>query len=302
MEEWIIDKITEKSNKSKEEIINLINQRKNQFPELTEDAILRMLATENGIIPIKRDYKIKEINQRINHVNLSARIKKKFPPRTVTVKGREARVMNFVIEDETGEMPVVTWNENYIDKIMGSKDGENISIANAYSKENPFNGIVELNLGSGSAISVNSTFTQQKEETRTKYKKIKELNDGETANINGFITRLFSDDIYLIRCNICKKKVDIECDIHKDKALSKTLRIRGIFDDGIYSSSITFFDKQADSLLKISESQDIREKLNDISFGLYQLNISAKMNRFNDNYSLTARKVAKAEYNLADTI
>ena len=181
---------------------------------------------------------------------------------------------------------------------MNSKDGENISIANAYSKENPFNGIIELNLGSGSAISVNSNFTQQKEERVTKYKKIKELNDGETANINGFITRLFSDDIYLIRCNICKKKVDIECDIHKDKALSKTLRIRGIFDDGIYSSSITFFDKQADSLLNISQSQDIKEKLNDISFGLYQLNISAKMNRFNDNYSLTARKVAKAEYNL----
>ncbi len=298
MEEWIIDKITEKSNKSKEEILKLISQRKNQFPELTEDAILRMLATENGIIPIKRDYKVKEINQRINHVNLSAKIKRKFPPRTVTVKGREARVMNFVVEDETGEMPVVTWNENYIDKIMNSRDGENISIANAYAKENPFNGIIELNLGSGSAISVNSTVTEQKEETKIEYKKIKEIKDGETADINGFITRLFSDDIYLIRCNICKKKVDVECDIHKDKALSKTLRIRGIFDDGIYSSSITFFDKQADSLLKLSQSQSIKEKLNDISFGLYQLNINAKMNKFNDNYSLTAKKIAKTEYNL----
>lgn len=298
MEEWIIDKITEKSNKSKEEILDIITQRKKQFPDLTEDAILRMLATENGIIPIKRDYKIKEINQRINHVNLSARIKRKFPPRTVTVKGREARVMNFVIEDETGEMPVVTWNENYIDKIMNSKDGENISIANAYSKENPFNGVVELNLGSGSAISVNSTVTQKKEEIKTQYKKIKDINDGETADINGFITRLFSDDIYLIRCNICKKKVDVECDIHKDKALSKTLRIRGILDDGIFSSSITFFDKQAASLLNLSQSQDIKEKLNDISFGLYQVNINAKMNKFNDNYSLTARKITKTEYNL----
>ncbi|MCL4362435.1 MAG: hypothetical protein OH338_04225 [Candidatus Parvarchaeota archaeon] len=299
MEEWIIDKITEKSNKSKEEILDIIRQRKKQFPELTEDAILRMLATENGIIPIKRDYKIKEINQRINHVNLSAKIKRKFPPRTVTVKGREARVMNFVIEDETGEMPVVTWNENYIDRIINSPDGESISIANAYSKENPFNGIIELNLGSGSAISVNSTVTQKKEEIKTVYKKIGDIKDGETADINGFITRLFSDDIYLIRCNICKKKVDVECDVHKDKALSKTLRIRGIFDDGIYSSSITFFDRQADSLLKLSQSQDIKEKLNDISFGLYQVNISAKMNKFNDNYSLTARKISKTEYNLS---
>ena len=299
MEEWIIDKINEKSNKSKEEILDIIRQRKKQFPELTEDAILRMLATENGIIPIKRDYKIKEINQRINHVNLSAKIKRKFPPRKVTVKGREARVMNFVIEDETGEMPVVTWNENYIDKIINSPDGESISIANAYSKENPFNGIIELNLGSGSAISINSTITQEREKIKTVYKKIRDIKDGESADINGFITRLFSEDIYLIRCNICKKKVDVECDVHKDKALSKTLRIRGIFDDGIYSSSITFFDRQADSLLKLSQSQDIKEKLNDISFGLYQVNISEKMNKFNDSYSLTARKISRTEYNLS---
>jgi len=299
MEDWIIDKITEKKNLKKEDILKIISERKKQFPELTEDAILRMLATENGIIPIKRDYKIKEINQKINHINLSAKIKRKFPPRTVTVKGREARVMNFVIEDETGEMPVVTWNENYINNIMNTQDGEVISIANAYSKENPFNGIVELNLGSGSAISVDSKPVQKKEETKTEYKKIRDINDGETANLNGFITRLFSNDIYLVRCNICKKKVDIECDIHKDKALSKTLQIRGIFDDGIYSSSITFFDKQADSLLKLSQNQDIKEKLNDISFSLYQLNINAKMNKFNDNYSLTVRKVTKMEYNLS---
>ncbi len=298
MEEWIIDKIIEKSKLSKEEIIKTISQRKMQFPDLTEDAILRMLATENGIIPIKRDYKIKEINQRINHVNLSAKIKRKFPPRTVNVKGREARVMNFVIEDESGEIPVVTWDENYIDKIMKSRDGENISIANAYAKENPFNGIVELNLGNGSAISVNQTESPKKEAEKGEYKKIADIHDGEYANINGFITRLFSDDIYLIRCSICKKKVDVECDVHKDKALSKTLRIRGVLDDGLYSSSITFFDKQAESLLSLSQQQDVKEKLNDISFGLYQVNVSAKMNKFNENYSLTARNLVKADYNL----
>ena len=298
MEEWIIDKISEKTKQTKEDILKVINQRKLQFPDLTEDAILRMLATENGIIPIKRDYKISEINQRINHVNTSAKIKRKFPPRTVTVKGREARVMNFVIEDDSGEIPVVTWDENYIDKIMRSRDGENISIANAYAKENPFNGIIELNLGNGSAISVNQTESPKKEEVKAEYKKIADIRDGEYANINGFITRLFSDDIYLIRCSICKKKVDVECDIHKDKALSKTLRIRGILDDGLYSSSITFFDKQAEELLGLSQNQEIKDKLNDISFGLYQVNVSAKMNKFNDNYSLTARKVNKAEYAL----
>ncbi|EEZ92813.1 MAG: nucleic acid binding OB-fold tRNA/helicase-type [Candidatus Parvarchaeum acidiphilum ARMAN-4] len=298
MEEWIIDKITEKNNKSKEEIINIINQRKAQLPDLTEDAILRMLATENGIIPIKRDYKIEEIKQKINHVNISAKIKRKFPPRTVTVKGREARVMNFVIEDQSGEIPVVTWDENYIDKIMKSRDGESISIANAYAKENPFNGIIELNLGNGSAISISQTESPKKEIEKIEYKKIAEIRDGEYANISGFITRLFSDDIYLIRCSICKKKVDVECEIHKDKALSKTLRIRGILDDGLYSSSITFFDKQAEELLELSQNQEIKSKLNDISFGLYQVNVNAKMNKFNDNYSLTARKVASINYTL----
>lgn len=298
MEDWIIDKIAEKNNVPKEDILKEIKKRLERFPSLTEDAVLRMLATENGITPIKRDYKVGEINQKIAHVNISAKIKKKFPPRTVTVKGREARVMNFVIEDETGELPVVTWNENYIDKISNVKDGEHISIVNAYAKENSFNNIVELNIGSGAAISVNSNSVTKTESKHKEYKKINEINDGETAYIKGFITRLFTDDIYLIRCSICKKKVTDVCDIHGDKAISKTLKIRGILDDGIKSASITFFDKQADDLLKLSEKEDLNEKLNQISFGLLQIDVSARMNKFNDSYAFTAKAVSATTYDL----
>ncbi|EFD92891.1 MAG: nucleic acid binding OB-fold tRNA/helicase-type [Candidatus Parvarchaeum acidophilus ARMAN-5] len=298
MEDWIIDKIAEKNNVPKEDILQDIKKRLERFPSLTEDAILRMLATENGITPIKRDYKAGEINQKIAHVNISAKIKKKFPPRTVTVKGREARVMNFVIEDETGELPVVTWNENYIDKISNVKDGEHISIVNAYAKENSFNNIVELNIGSGAAISVNSNSVTKTESKQKEYKKINQVNDGETAYIKGFITRLFADDIYLVRCNICKKKVTDVCDIHGDKAISKTLKIRGILDDGIKSASITFFDKQADELLKLSEKEDLNEKLNQISFGLFQIDVSARMNKFNDSYAFTAKTVSATSYDL----
>lgn len=299
MEDWLIEKIAEKSKLKKEDILKEVQKRKNQFPDLTEDAIIRMLATENGIVPIKRDYKVGEINQRIAHVNVSARIKRKFPARKVTVKGREARVMNFVIEDETGEIPVVTWNENYIDRIAGVKDGENISIANAYSKENSFNGTVELNIGSGAAIALNESTEQKKSGEKIKdHKKIYEIKDGETSVINGFITRLFTDDLYLIRCNICKKKVSEVCDIHGDKALSKILKVRGIIDDGLKSAGITFFDRQAEELLKLSEKTDLNEKINDISFGLFQVEVTAKMNNFNDSYSFTAKSVSAASYEL----
>jgi ssDNA-binding replication factor A large subunit len=297
MEEWIIDKIAEKNKRSKEEIMNEIKKRRGQFPDLTEDAILRMLATENGIVPIKRDYKVSEINQKISHINIIAKIKRKFPARKVTVKGREARVMNFVIEDETGEIPVVTWNENYIDKLMNVKDGEGISIANAYAKENSFNGVVELNIGSNAAISVNSK-TDTPEIKKADYKKINEMVDGEVALINGFIMRIFMEDLYLIRCSICKKKVNDICDVHGDKALSKTMKIRGILDDGLQSSSITFFDRQASELLGLSDKSETNEKLNDISFSMYQVDVTAKMNKFNGNNSLTARKVALKSYDI----
>lgn len=296
MEDWIIDKISEKGKLSKEDVLKMVADRRKQFPELTEDAILRMLATENGIVPLKRDYKVKEITQRINHINVTARIKRRFPPRKVSIKGREARVMNFVIEDETGEMPVVTWDENYIEKLIAARDGENISIANAYSKENTFNGIIELNLGNGSAVAINHNGGNRAPPAKMEYKKIGDINDGETAAINGFITRLFANDIYLVRCSICKKKVDAECDVHKDKALSKTIRIRGILDDGLRSCSITFFDRQADALLKLSEKTEIKEKLDDISFGMYQVDVVAKLNKFNENNSLTARSVSKTIY------
>lgn len=295
MENWIIEKITEKGKVSKEDILKEIDKRKKQFPELTEDAILRMLATENGIIPIKRDYHINEINQGINHVNITAKIKRKFPVRKVTVKGREARVMNFIISDDTGEMPVVTWNENYIDRIAAVKDGDGISIANAYAKENSFNGTVELNIGSGAAISINS-YSKENQENVKIYKKIRDIPDGETAFINGFITRLFADDIYLIRCSICNKRVTETCEIHGNKAISKTLKIRGIIDDGLNSASVTFFDRQANELLDISNKTELNEKLNDISFGLFQVNMAAKANKFNETKSFTAKTVSSAKY------
>ena len=61
---------------------------------------------------------------------------------------------------------------------------------------------------------------------------------------------------------------------------------------------ISFFDKTAEKLLSLSKSNTIEEKLNDLSFGLYQVEIAATARKFNDVFSLTARDIKPLTYNM----
>ncbi len=76
MEDWIIEAIIEKTGIDREKINQLIHKKREEFPDLSEDAALRMVATDNGVVPIRRNYKIRDITENISHININGRIKK----------------------------------------------------------------------------------------------------------------------------------------------------------------------------------------------------------------------------------
>jgi ssDNA-binding replication factor A large subunit len=298
VEDWLIGELKEKKGLSDDKIDTMIKEKQNQFPSLNREAAIRMIATQNGITPVKRNFKINEIAEESSHINVSGRVKRKFEPRAIKIKGREGRVMNLNLEDETGNINLVVWDEKVIDYInSGVSEGDEVSIANAYSKKNKLTGSLELHVGSGTAISVTNKSSNRQE--NIKYDKIKDITEeNKIYHLKGFIARLFTNDIYLVRCTECNKKVNVTCDVHGDKFLSKTLLITGIIDDGVSSMKISFFDKTAEKLLSLSKSNTIEEKLNDLSFGLYQVEIAATARKFNDVFSLTARDIKPLTYNM----
>ncbi len=297
LENWLVEEIIKKAKISREEIENLVKKKIEEFPQLSYDAALRMVATENGVIPIKRTYKVSEINSEISHIDISGIIIKKFDSRQITLKNSKSYVMNIIIGDETGRINVVIWDINKQKLITEkAKEGDKIVIVNGYSRKNKLNDMYEINVGSLSAISIEKNQENQNKDDFVHIDQI--IEENKAYKTKGFITRLFTNNTFIVRCEICKKRVIDKCDIHGDKALSKTLFLSGILDDGVSSIRVTFFDKVATKLLSLSDKQDLNDKINDISFGIYQIEATGVSNLFNQQMSLTIKDLNQIDYDL----
>lgn len=300
VEEWLLDAIKQKTGMSSEVLDSRIKAKLSEFPNLTEDAAAKMLATENGITPIRRNYKIKDISTDIKHITLSAQIKKVFPPREIKIKGTASKIMNLVLSDDTGNINVVIWDAEKINQIHElAHDGDQMIIVNGYSKENKINGSYEINISKNSAIKITPAQTQRVQQTVKKYSRIGEISAKGSYTVNCFLARVFTNgNLFIVKCRLCNKKVADKCEIHGDKAISKTLMVSGVLDDGIASIRASFFDKAAEKLLALSDKSDINQKLNDLSFGMEQIEVDAISNEFNGNVSLNVKDVRKAQYDL----
>ncbi len=298
-EDWLVKAVAEKLGTGQDKVKELVKKKLYEFPNLTESAALRMVATENGVMPIRRNYKIADINDEFGHINITATIKRKFPPREITIKGTKSKVINLVLQDQGGSINVVVWDANkagYLEK--EASDGDTISIANAYSRKNKLNDKYELHLGNGCAIKVTKNPTALVA-YKKEYQRISDVkDDSKLYQIRCFVVRLFTNNIFLIRCGICKKKVIDKCDEHGDTALSKTLFISGILDDGLSTIRASFFDKTAEKLLGLSKAENIENKVNDVSFGLYEVEVSGVPNKFNETLSLNVKDVRPIDYTI----
>lgn len=295
-DDWLRDALLEKTGMPKEKLEELIKKKLAEFPNLNKDAALRMVATENGVMPIRRAYKINEIGEGVSHINLTATIKRKFAPRDIRIKGTPSKVINVVLQDDSGLINTVVWDVKKVDEIISrANEGDTITIANAYSKSNKVTGGIELHLGSGSAIKI--TKKQGNAAPNVAYQRISDIkDDSKMYRLRCLLTRIFTNNVFLIKCNICNKRVTDTCEEHGDKAISKTLMLSCVLDDGLSSIRASFFDRTAKKLLNISKMENLEEKLNDLSFGMYQLEVVAVPNSFNNTLSLNVRDVKEADY------
>lgn len=290
-ENWLVRAILEKTSLDKSKIEELVQKKLQQFPSLTKDAALKMIATENGVVPIQRSFKVNEINRDITHVDITGIIKKKFNVKQFNLKGVTSNLLKLIISDETGEIPLVIWDTKKIDEVENNlEEGDKVIIINAYAKKNKFSGSYELNIGKSGMIKIIKD--------NQDFRALGEIKPGDRYRLNVFLVKLFTDNTFLIKCTICNKRVIDKCDIHGDKALSKVLLLSGIVDDGMSNARISFFDKVGEKLLSIANGSTMEEKLNDLSSGLYQIEVTAVASEFNGNISLTAKNVRKINYDL----
>jgi len=85
--------------------------------------------------------KISELSPGTGSVNLEAEVVSVEPPREINKYGRQLRVANVNIKDDSGTITLVLWNDE-IDKV---KEGSKIKIENGYVNE--WQGNPQLTLG-----------------------------------------------------------------------------------------------------------------------------------------------------------
>lgn len=118
--------------------------------------------------------KLSELKAGQGKVDVEVAVKSKNDPRTFNKYGKDMKVANAIISDDSGEMVLSLWNDD-ADKI---KVGDRVKVINGYVSE--FNGKLQLSSGKfGKLEVVNGDSGEAKSEKKVSKKKVIEAEEME---------------------------------------------------------------------------------------------------------------------------
>ena len=271
----IVEKIVTEKKVSKEEVEEKIESKIKQLSDLiSKEGAAQIVANQYGVRVMEnvsdKNFKINELPKGVGSVNALGKVVQIFGVVTFNRNGKEGKVVNMIIGDETGTIRLVAWDEGIISKIEdGSiEEGSILKGRNDYSKIN--NGRNELHLGGKSLVEINPDGekigevqnTVAPERSSAEKKDISELKEGMFVELHGTIVQLFEPRHYMA-CPECNKKVSPEgegfkCNGHGTVDAKKSPIVNMFFDDGTSNIRIVCFSNQAEQLFGKS-STDIAD-------------------------------------------
>ncbi len=96
---------------------------------------------------------IADITLEMRDVDVEGKVVQMFPINTFDRNGKEGRVQNIIIADESAQIRLTFWNED-VEKIEGLKVDDVVSVRHAYAKEG-YRGGVEIHMGRDAEITIN---------------------------------------------------------------------------------------------------------------------------------------------------
>ncbi len=119
----LIEKISLQTGKSKEEVLDLVSNKKAKFAGLLTDigAALVIAKELNVKVLAESDfYKVSDLKQGLKNADFKAVVFKIFPPKEFEAKGTKGIVQNIYLKDDSGIIRLTLWNKE-IEK-YGSSD------------------------------------------------------------------------------------------------------------------------------------------------------------------------------------
>ena len=263
--EKLLERISRSSGLPKEDIEGKIEAKKAKLSGLiSKEGAAQIVAAELGINFAQERLKISELVEGMKKANIIGKVIKISPVREFNKNGREGKVVNLTVADETSNVKVVLWDTNHISLIEKGKikEGSVIEVSNAGMR----NG--ELHLNSFSDLkNSNEKFDSVISEKIYFERTLSEIKPGESIKTRATIIKTF-DPRYFEVCPECgKRALDEECKIHGKIIPQKRAVLTIIIDDGsdsikasLFSQEIKLLGLKDEEIFSLEEFNKIKDK------------------------------------------
>jgi len=297
----ILDRIAKISELSREDIEKKIKAKIEKLSGLiSKEGAAQIVCAELGISLENEKFKIDELLPGMRKVNIIGKVINLFPVRTFERQGKENKVANFIIADETSNIKVVLWDTNHIELIENGKitEGSIVEISGGSMRDN------EIHLGSFSELKLsNEEINKVKTERTVKEKSIVEFKPNDNVGVRAFIVQAFDPRFFHV-CSECKKKVTLEgdkyiCQEHGNTVSEKRALINIVIDDGTESiRAVLFNDVLPDlGLTDLEDSERLFNQKQDLLGKEMFFSGTIRMNRFFNNPEFIVDKVKEIDLN-----
>ncbi len=260
--EDVVKKIIENTGMSEEEVMKKIKEKKEELSNLISDeGAAYIIAKEHGIDLIKRksyQLKIKNIISGMRNVEVVGRIVRIDPVKEFKTEKSEGKLCPFYIGDETGIIRIVLWNDE-VDKISKFNEGDVIKVK-GYVVDNF--GQPEIRLGNFGSIEKSDSKIISVDEIKKKFpiekptrvyerKNIKDIKEGDSAEVRATFVQVFYTNPFFYTCPICGKTLkDGLCPEHGKREAN--LVLSGVIDDGTGNIRAVLFRDNAEKVLGLT--------------------------------------------------
>lgn len=296
----LIDRIVASSGLGKEEIERRVEAKKAKLSGLiSKEGAAQIIAAELGISFEDADLKVSELMSGMKKVNVVGKIVNLFPVREYSKNGREGKVANFVIADETGSTRVVLWDVNHISLIENGaiKQGDVVEIKNGSTRDS------EIHLSGFSEIKKSTVVIDSvKTEVAVSEGTLEDVRQGQTVRVRGVVVQIFQPRFYSV-CPECNKKAIQEgegyrCAEHgvvtpKDRAI-----LNFVLDDGTETIRVVMFSDQINLLIPEEDLKDATKSAafrDDFLGTEIYLSGNVKRNQLFNNLEIVASGVEKVD-------
>lgn len=230
----LIDKISKSSALEKEEIERRIEAKRAKLSGLiSKEGAAQVIAAELGVSFDNEKMKIEELVSGMRKVNVLAKVLKISPVRSFSKNGKDGKVANLIVADDTSNIKVVLWDTNHIEMIEKGEIGEetDIEISNGSMRGN------EIHLGSFSNLKLSTDKLDNVQRDKAfKEKDISEFKLADNSRTRAFVVQVFEPKWFQV-CPECKKKILIEgdqysCAEHGKISPEKRALMNVVLDDG----------------------------------------------------------------------